>query len=69
MKIIPKVKSVTTMPDDCYGDSRFSSPGDSPIGKLPRGGFQSVWNFSGKPNDYMTRRHSPTSPGEKKNGK
>jgi hypothetical protein len=39
-------------------------PGDFTPGKLPAGGFQSVWNFKNNvPNDYFTRKESPTSGG------
>jgi hypothetical protein len=39
-------------------------PGEFTPGKLPAGGFQAVWNFkNNQPNDYFTRKESPTSGG------
>ena len=70
MNLIPKVKSVS-----CSGmkigtgitEDRVSSPGEYQSGKLPSGGFQSVWNFKqDQPNDYFSRKESPTSVKEKK---
>ena len=39
-----------------YGGGTFTP------GKMPLGGFQSVWNFSGRPDDY---KNSPVSKPEK----
>jgi hypothetical protein len=41
--------------------------GEHTSGKLPSGGFNPVWNFkNNEPNDYFTRKFSPTSGGGKK---
>jgi len=38
--------------------------GEFEPGKLPMGGFNPVWNFkTDQPNDYNTRKESPTSGG------
>lgn len=69
MSIIPKVKTVKGMERIGTGitESRLSAPGEYQSGKLPSGGFQSVWNFKeGQPNNYLTRKESPTSVREKK---
>ena len=69
MSIIPKVKTVkgTMQIGTGITQNRLSSAGEYESGKLPAGGFQSVWNFkSGKPNDYFTRKESPTSGGGNK---
>lgn len=68
MKIIPKVKTVKLGCDVGTGitQGRLISAGDFKPGMLPSGGYQSVWNFKeGKPNDYFTRKESPTSGGGK----
>jgi len=69
MALIPKVKSVNyshSIAPNVYED-KLSVPGNCPLGKLPAGGFQSVWNFKNdQPNDYFTRKKSPTSGGGKK---
>ena len=65
MSIIPKVKTVkgTMQIGTGITQGRLSSAGEYESGKLPPG-YQSVWNFkSGKPNDYFTRKESPTSGG------
>ena len=69
MKFIPKVKTVKCNPEIGTGiiENRLSSPGEYQSGKLPAGGFQAVWNFkNNQPNDYFTRKQSPTSGGGKK---
>lgn len=69
MKFIPKVKSVKCVGGVGTGvmEGHLSPPGEYQSGKLPAGGFQSVWNFKNdQPNDYFTRRQSPTSGGGKK---
>jgi hypothetical protein len=69
MKFIPKVKSVKCVPEIGTGliQNRLSSPGEYQSGKLPAGGFQAVWNFKNdEPNDYFSRKSSPTSGGGKK---
>ena len=69
MKFIPKVKTVKCSPEIGTGliQNRLSSPGEYQSGKLPAGGFQAVWNFKNdEPNDYFTRKMSPTSGGGKK---
>lgn len=70
MMMIPKVKSVKGVGEIGTGvtQGRLSAPGEFVPGKLVPG-FQGVWNFkAGQPNDYFTRKESPTSPGEKKRG-
>jgi hypothetical protein len=69
MKFIPKVKTVKTVAEVGTGiiESRLCVPGQFTPGKMPAGGFQSVWNFKNdQPNDYFTRKMSPTSGGGKK---
>jgi hypothetical protein len=69
MNMIPKVKTVKCRLQIGTGiiEDRLSSPGEYQSGKLPAGGFQSVWNFKmDQPNDYFTRKNSPTSGGGKK---
>lgn len=69
MNMIPKVKTVKCQPQIGTGitEDRLSSPGEYQSGKLPSGGFQSVWNFkNGQTNDYFSRKSSPTSGGGKK---
>jgi len=47
--------------------SKLSRRGEHQSGKLPSGGFNPVWNFENdQPNDYFTRKFSPTSGGGKK---
>ena len=69
MSLIPKVKTIKCMEKIGTGitQNRLSSPGEYESGKLPSGGFQSVWNFKmDQKNDYFTRKESPTSGGGKK---
>ena len=69
MDMIPKVKSVKCNAQIGTGiiQNKLSSPGEFIPGKLPAGGFQAVWNFkNNQPNDYFTRKESPTSGGGKK---
>ena len=69
MKFIPKVKSTKCVAEVGTGmfESRLSPPGEYQPGKLPAGGFQSVWNMKNdQPNDYFSRKQSPTSGGGKK---
>ena len=69
MKFIPKVKTTKCVADIGTGivENRLSPPGEYQSGKLPAGGFQSVWNFKNdQPNDYFSRKSSPTSGGGKK---
>jgi len=48
-------------------EGKLSSRGEFECGKLPSGGFNPVWNFkNNEPNDYFTRKFSPTSGGSKK---
>ena len=66
MDMIPKVKSVRTVAQIGTGviQNKLCVPGEFTPGKLPAGGFQSVWNFKNNvPNDYFTRKESPTSGG------
>jgi len=67
--MIPKVKSVRTMAQVGTGNiqNKLCVPGEITPGKLPAGGFQADWNFkNNQPNDYFTRKESPTSGGGKK---
>jgi hypothetical protein len=69
MKFIPKVKTVKGYAEVGTGlmQGRLCPPGEHQSGKLPAGGFQSVWNFKNdQPNDYFSRKESPTSGGGKK---
>ena len=69
MDMIPKVKSVRTVAQIGTGviQNKLCVPGEFTPGKLPAGGFQAVWNFkNNQPNDYITRKESPTSGGGKK---
>jgi hypothetical protein len=69
MDMIPKVKSVSKMAQVGTGiiQNKLCVPGEFTPGKLPAGGFQAVWNFkNNQPNDYFTRKESPTSGGGKK---
>jgi len=48
-------------------EDKLSPRGEYQSGKLPSGGFNPVWNFKNdQPNDYFTRKNSPTSGGGKK---
>ena len=69
MYVIPKVKTIKGMGEIGTGitQNRLFSAGEYVPGKLPSGGFQPVWNFkNNQPNDYFTRKFSPTSGGGKK---
>ena len=69
MSIIPKVKSVSMTCNIGTGitENRLSERGQYQSGKLPSGGFNPVWNFKdNQPNDYFSRKESPTSVREKK---
>lgn len=69
MKFIPKVKTVKTVAEVGTGiiENKLCVPGQFTPGKMPAGGFQAVWNFKNdQPNDYFTRKQSPTSGGGKK---
>jgi hypothetical protein len=69
MKLIPKVKTVSTVAEVGTGvmQNKLCVPGQYTPGKMPAGGFQAVWNFKNdQPNDYFTRKLSPTSGGGKK---
>ena len=70
MTMIPKVKSVSVgvmgIAPAAEAD-KLSRRGQYESGKLPSGGFNPVWNFkNNEPNDYFTRKFSPTSGGGKK---
>jgi hypothetical protein len=69
MDMIPKVKSVRMSAKIGTGiiENKLCPAGEFTPGKLPAGGFQAVWNFkNNQPNDYFTRKESPTSGGGKK---
>jgi cephalosporin hydroxylase len=69
MKLIPKVKTVSSYAEVGTGviENKLCVPGEYTPGKMPAGGFQAVWNFKNdQPNDYFTRKMSPTSGGGKK---
>jgi hypothetical protein len=69
MNFIPKVKTVKTVAEVGTGiiENKLCVPGQFTPGKMPAGGFQAVWNFkNNQPNDYFTRKQSPTSGGGKK---
>ncbi len=69
MKFIPKVKTVSKTAEigTAIIQNKVCAPGEFTPGKMPAGGFQSVWNFKiDEPNDYFTRKMSPTSGGGKK---
>jgi hypothetical protein len=66
MEMIPKVKTTKLQAQVGTGitQNKMCVPGEFIPGKLPAGGFQSVWNFKNNvPNDYFTRKESPTSGG------
>ena len=68
MYMIPKVKSVKGVGEVGTGilDNKLCPPGEFTPGKMPAG-FQGVWNFKNdSPNDYFSRKFSPTSGGGKK---
>jgi hypothetical protein len=69
MQYIPKVKTTRVIAGVSSGalEGKLSSRGEFECGKLPSGGFNPVWNFkNNEPNDYFTRKFSPTSGGSKK---
>ena len=71
MALIPKIKPCGSIPGQGIGsgmfEDRLSRRGEHQSGKLPSGGFNPVWNFKNdQPNDYFTRKFSPTSGGGKK---
>jgi len=69
MDMLPKVKTTKLMMRIGTGitEGKLCPPGEHTSGKLPSGGFQAVWNFKNDvPNDYFTRKESPTSGGGKK---
>ena len=66
MGIIPKVKTTKLKMDVSTGitQDKLCPRGEFSPGKLPSGGFNPVWNFkTDQPNDYFTRKESPTSGG------
>jgi hypothetical protein len=69
MQYIPKVKTAKVVIGVSSGmlEGKLSNRGEYESGKLPSGGFNPVWNFkNNEPNDYFTRKQSPTSGGSKK---
>ena len=73
MALIPKIKPCGAggIPGQGLGsgvsEGKLSKRGEHQSGKLPSGGFNPVWNFKNdQPNDYFTRKFSPTSGGGKK---
>lgn len=73
MALIPKVKTcgMGGIPGQGIGsgvwEDKLSPRGEYQSGKLPSGGFNPVWNFkNNQPNDYFSRKNSPTSGGGKK---
>jgi len=69
MQYIPKVKTVKVVAGISSGmiEDKLCPRGEFSPGKLPSGGFNPVWNFkNNEPNDYFTRKLSPTSGGSKK---
>jgi hypothetical protein len=69
MSYIPKVKTTSVVAQAGTGliENKLSPRGEFTPGKLPSGGFNPVWNFkNNQPNDYFTRKQSPTSGGGKK---
>jgi hypothetical protein len=69
MQYIPKVKTVKVVAGISSGmiENKLCPRGEFSPGKLPSGGFNPVWNFkNNEPNDYFTRKLSPTSGGSKK---
>lgn len=69
MQYIPKVKTVKVVGGISSGmiEDKLCPRGEFSPGKLPSGGFNPVWNFkNNEPNDYFTRKLSPTSGGSKK---
>jgi len=69
MQYITKVKTVKVVGGISSGmiEDKLCPRGEFSPGKLPSGGFNPVWNFkNNEPNDYFTRKQSPTSGGSKK---
>ena len=69
MQYIPKVKTTSVVAAVSSGmiEDKLCPRGEHTSGKLPSGGFNPVWNFkNNQPNDYFTRKQSPTSGGGKK---
>jgi hypothetical protein len=70
MALIPKIKTGGIVGQGIAPnvfENRLSPRGEYQSGKLPSGGFNPVWNFkNNEPNDYFTRKQSPTSGGGKK---
>jgi hypothetical protein len=73
MALIPKIKPcgaggiVGQGIDSGVFEDKLSRRGEFTPGKLPMGGFNPVFNFkNNEPNDYFTRKLSPTSGGSKK---
>lgn len=69
MQYIPKVKTTKVVGGISSGmlEGNLCPRGEFSPGKLPSGGFNPVWNFkNNEPNDYFTRKLSPTSGGSKK---
>jgi hypothetical protein len=69
MTYLPKVKTTAVVAKIGTGliEDKLCSRGEFTPGKLPAGGFNPVWNFkNNEPNDYFTRKQSPTSGGGKK---
>jgi len=62
---IPKVKTVKVQAEVfSSAQDRMCPRGEFSPGKLPMGGFNPVWNFkTDQPNDYLTRKQSPTTGG------
>ena len=66
MGIIPKVKTTKLKMEVGTGitQDKLSTRGEFSPGKMPSGGFNPVWNFKNdQPNNYFTRKESPTSGG------
>jgi len=69
MDMIPKVKTTSLRMKVGTGliEEKMTRRGEYESGKLPSGGFNPVWNFKNdQPNDYFSKKQSPTSGGGKK---
>jgi hypothetical protein len=70
MALIPKINNSGVVGQGIGSnvfENKLSPRGEYQSGKLPSGGFNPVWNFkNNEPNDYFTRKQSPTSGGGKK---
>jgi hypothetical protein len=67
--MIPKVKTTSLRMKVGTGliEEKMTRRGEYESGKLPSGGFNPVWNFKNdQPNDYFSKKQSPTSGGGKK---